>query len=275
MRRAVEGYRIEAEIGRGAQGAVYRARDPAGRRAVALKALPAGPAAEAALAAGALDHPNVLPVRAAFVRDGAVWLVLEHVAGGTLADLLARGLPAATRALGLLRQVAAALDHAAAHGVVHRDVSPANVLIGRGDRVLLTDFAPPPAPGTWLGTPEYIAPERLRGAEATPAADRYALAAVAFEALTGRPPFPRPDRDALLAAHLAVPPPAASALRPGLPVAVDGVLARGLAKDPAARHPSAAALCGALADALGPQARAVATRRSTPAMLPTRSSGTP
>jgi serine/threonine-protein kinase len=248
---AVGGYLIESEIGRGGQAVVYRAWRLRTGEAVALRVLPLGPAADAAVLAAGVEHPNVVRIRETFERDGARYLAIDLVEGGSLADLVRREGPlAAPRALAVLRQVADALDHLAARDIVHRDLTPANVLLGPEDRVRLTDFGPVPAPGTWTGTAEYLAPEQIRGLPATPASDRYALAAMAQEVLTGHPPFAARDREATLAAHLGEPPPPASRVRPGLPPAVDAVLARGLAKDPDARDPSAGAFVDALAAAL-------------------------
>jgi serine/threonine-protein kinase len=265
--RVLDGYRIEAEIGRGGHALVYRATELAGQRTVALKLLPAPDGrlperlrAEAA-AAARVDHPSVVAVHGAGAADGCAYLATGFVVGPTLHDLLRRGGPLApARALGLLGQLAGVLDAAAARGVVHGDITPANVLVGPGDRAFLGDFglarvpgsAPETPRGTWRGTPEYLAPELIRGAEATPAVDRYALAVVAYELLTGRRPFTADHRIALLAAVLGDAPPAPSSVRPALGPRVDAVLARALAKDPGERHPSAGALVGALESALAP-----------------------
>ncbi len=147
----------------------------------------------------------------------------------------------------LLSQVAAALDAAHERGVVHRDVKPANVLLD-GDHAWLTDFGAGKdlaardtrtAPGRWVGTADYVAPELLDGTEATPAADVYSLGCVLFEALTGRVPFPRDTELATLWAHRYEPPPSTTDERPGLPRALDEVLRRMLAKEPAERPASA------------------------------------
>jgi len=243
----VGGYRIESEIGRGGQAVVYRATRIRGGGTVALRVLPTGPAADAAARAAGIEHPNVVRVHETFERDGARYLAMELVEGDSLAERIRRDekVPA-PRALAILRQLADALDHLSARGLVHRDLAPGNVLLGPDDHVYLSDFGPVPAPGNWIGTVEYLAPEQIRGEPATAASDRYALAAMAYELLTGRPPFAGRDRDATLAAHLGEPPPPAARLRPELSPEVDSALARGLAKDPAARHASATAFVDAL-----------------------------
>jgi protein kinase-like protein len=277
--RTLAGYRIEAEIGRGGQGVVYRATQVRLARAVALKIVFPQLAADDGFrerfrregrSAASLEHPNVIPVYEAGEADGLAYLAIKYVEGPSLDRLLRTGPLPPARAIPILRQLAAALDHAAAAGVVHRDVKPANILLDRGDHAYLTDFGLSKAvsgagltrTGTWLGTLEYMAPEQIRGQPVTPAADRYALAAVAVELLTGRPPFETTERTALLYAHLHDPPPIASARVGGIGPRADAVLARGLAKSPDDRHPSAAAFVQALEAALARAPRPTATAES-------------
>src|SRR5689334_3494057 len=240
--RTVGGYRVEAELGRGGQAIVYRATQMSLQRVVALKVVSPQYASDEGfmerfkregISAASLDHPNVVPVYEAGESDGVAYLAMKYIDGGSLDDLLRRGgsipLP---RSLSILRQIAEALDYAAGRGFIHRDVKPANVLLGPGDHVYLTDFGLARAlegsritrTGVWMGTLEYIAPEQIRGSEVTPAADRYAFAVVAYEMLTGRPPFQREDRTALLYAHLSDTPDPPSTLRPELGGGVDAVL---------------------------------------------------
>lgn len=267
----ISDWRIEREIGRGATAVVYavaRVRSASGDDQVAaLKlALPGTLDDEAAVerflrgaeAQRRLDAPGVLPVLDVGTDPQAgPYLVTPLIDGPTLAEALRAGSLPAARALGVLRDVAGALDAAAAAGVVHRDVKPSNVLLD-GDRGLLADFGlardheqDPTMTGALVGTLAYLAPELAKGAQPGPASDRYALACVAYQALTGSPVFRRPTDAAVLYAHVDEPPTPASAVRAELPVAVDAVFAAGLAKDPAARPATASAFVDALAQALG------------------------
>jgi serine/threonine protein kinase len=266
--RVVGGYRIDSELGRGGQAVVYRATQLSLQRTVALKVVAGQLSADSSflerftregIAAASLDHPHIIPVFEAGEDDGIAYLAMKHVDGPSF-DAVIRRSPgiAARRTLAILRQVAEALDYVAARGMVHRDVKPANVLLGPGDHAYLSDFGLIKAisasrltgTGVWMGTLEYVAPEQIRGSDVTPAADRYALAAVAFEALTGAAVFAREDRAATLYAHISEPPPAASERVPALGPSVDAVLARGLAKSPDDRYPTAVAFVSALEAAI-------------------------
>src|SRR5262249_55506347 len=183
----------------------------------------------------------------------AVW----HGSPVTLDELLREegALPVA-RALPILGEVARQLDGLAAGGGVHGDVAPANIEVVDGSARLrpaspAMDRASLSETGSWSGHLEYVAPERIRGEPPTPAADRYAFAAVALATLTGEPPYVREDRAATLYAHLVDPPPAASSVRPELPEALDVPLARGLDKRPERRLDSAVAIVDELAAAAG------------------------
>jgi hypothetical protein len=270
-------YRIEALIGRGGMGEVYRALDTGqDGRAVALKVLPAGLSddpqfvarfrREAEIAAR-LSEPHVVPIHRYGEIDGRLFLDMQLVDGRDLADVLAEdGLPAPDRALAILEQVAGALDAAHSDGLVHRDVKPSNVLLtqpgaGRPEFAYLLDFgiarATEPGSrtaltrtGAVIGTLSYMAPERFLAQPAGPAADVYALACVLHEMLTGTRPYPGTGYAAQVAGHLHQAPPRPSAVRPGLPTALDGVVARGMAKEPAARYRTAGELVGAAREAL-------------------------
>ena len=195
-----------------------------------------------------LEHPNVIGIYEAGEVDGRLYLAMRWVPGGDLAARLrgTAGLDPRV-AVELLSQIAAALDAAHERGVVHRDVKPGNVLLD-GDHAWLTDFGAGrdlagrdtrTAPGRWVGTVDYVAPELLDGSDPTPAADIYSLGCVLFEALTGSVPFPRDTEVATLWAHRFEPPPSTTDERPGLPHALDDVLRRMLAKEPAQRPASA------------------------------------
>jgi len=273
----IAGYRIEAVIGRGGMGVVYRASQPALDRTVALKLIAAERAEdpvfrarfelESRLAAS-LEHVNVIPVYEAGDDDGLLFISMRLVDGIDLAQLLERvGMLEPARVVRLVGQLAAALDAAHAHGLVHRDVKPANVLLtlDEPEHLYLTDFGVAKhigvgdgvtMAGQWVGTLDYLAPEQIRGDAVNGGADVYALAGLLYHCLTGEIPFPRDNDAAKLWAHVNAPPPAPSRLRRSLPPAIDDVVARGMAKDPAARYPTAVDLARACAQALGGAAEA-------------------
>jgi serine/threonine-protein kinase len=265
----VAGYQLESQIGAGGMAAVFRARDERLGRTVALKVLAPALAGDGEFrerfiresrAAAAVDHPHIIPVYGAGEAGGILYLAMRHVSGGDLRSVMRREGPLpAERAAFLLSPVASALDAAHAAGLVHRDVKPANVLVdtspGRPDHPYLSDFGLAKGAtsmtgltgtGQFLGTADYAAPEQISGGRAHVQTDQYALACVAFTMLTGTLPFARDEPMAVLWAHLNDPPPSATAHRFDLSPAVDQVLGRALAKNPAARYPS----CGAFADAL-------------------------
>jgi DNA-binding beta-propeller fold protein YncE len=263
------GYRLDQVAGRGGMGVVYRATQIRLDRVVALKVIAPELASddafrerfqrEARLLAS-VDDPNVVPVYEADEAEGQLFLSMRWIDGGDLADEIARtgGLDPA-RAQLLLAQVGSGLDAVHAHGLVHGDLKPANMLIEHrssgSDRAFLSDFGAgrsleATATGNWLGTVDYVAPEVIRGASPDARSDRYGLACVLFEALTGSPPFHRDTAWATMWAHYSDPVPSACERRPALPRAVDAVLARGLAKDPDERYTSGERLLEALSDAL-------------------------
>jgi serine/threonine-protein kinase len=213
---------------------------------------------EALTAARLSGEPHVVTIFDVGEHEGRPFTVMEHLPGGTLAVRAEGGRVDPEQALAWLAQAAEALDAAHGHGIVHRDVKPANLLFDSSDRLQVVDFgiarvvdetAGMTAPGTVLGTAGYLAPEQAQGHETTAASDRYALAVVAYELLTGRRPFERESPTAEAAAHIhEIVPPASE--RADLPEAVDAVFARALAKKPVHRFPTAAAFVDALSEAL-------------------------
>ena len=249
--RTLGRYRLETLLGRGGMAEVWRASDTKLARTVAVKVIHASYAQDPHFAerflrearvVASLEHPNILPVYDFGDEDGIPFLVMPHLAGGTLRDRL-RGRPAPIGvAAAWIRQLADALDAAHAAGVLHRDVKPANVLLGKDDRLFLADFGIAKmvetltgltATGVVVGTPVYMAPEQAQGQSASPATDRYALAVVAYEILAGRPPFDGENPLSLMHQHVSTPPPALSSRVSGLPSGLDAVFERALSKNPA------------------------------------------
>src|SRR5215213_1062800 len=217
-------------------------------------------AREARTAGGLSAHPHVVTVYDVAEHDGRAFIVRELLRGGTVADRIKSGRRIdRAQALEWLRDAADALDAAHAAGIVHRDVKPGNLLLDSQGRLAIADFGIArlaledqiTQTGQVLGTAAYIAPEQAMGAPATPASDRYSLAVVAFELLTGSKPFRAEGFAAQARAHVEEPPPPASVRDHRLPAAVDAVLDRGLAKAPEDRWPTATAMVQALDDALG------------------------
>ena len=267
----VTGYRFESAIGRGGMGVVYRATQLALDRPVAIKLITPERASdplyrerfkrESRLAA-AIEHPNVIPVYEAGEDDGVLFIAMRLVDGIDLAAVLAHsGAIDPGRVTAILVQLAAAIDAAHAHGLVHRDVKPANILLtfDQPEHVYLTDFGvakrvgaatSATATGQWVGTMDYLAPELIRGESVDGASDIYAATCVLCHCLTGQVPFPRDNEAAQLWAHVNATPPAPSQLVGSLPIAIDAVIARGMAKDPRDRYGSATELARACSEAL-------------------------
>jgi tRNA A-37 threonylcarbamoyl transferase component Bud32 len=263
--RTLGRYRLEATLGKGGMAEVYRATDTKLARTVAVKVILETHAVEEhflerflreARMVASLEHPNILPVYDFGEENGLPFLVMPYLPGGSLRERLKAGPVPLPLAFSWIAQLADALDAAHAAGVLHRDVKPANVLLGKDDRLFLADFGIAKmresqtgltATGVVVGTPIYMAPEQAQGQVASPATDRYALAVVAFEILSGRPPFEGESALSLMHQHVSTPPPLLSARVAGLPDGLDAVLTRALAKDPAARPPTCRALAEAVA----------------------------
>jgi serine/threonine-protein kinase len=258
---SVAGYRIESEAGRGGMGVVYRARQVALDRAVALKLITPELAADDAFRArfaresriaASLDHPNVIPVYEAGEDGEILFIAMRLVEGTDLGRMLTEEGPLDPMlAAELVAQAASALDAAHARGLVHRDVKPGNLLIA-GDRarphVYLTDFGLARRDGSstaltttgqWMGTPDYAAPEQIDGNDVDARTDVYALGCVLYAALAGRPPFGDRPRMAKAGAHLHERAPLLRDVRSEVPAAFEPVVARALAKLPEDRYASA------------------------------------
>ena len=264
-------YRLAGPLGRGGMGVVYVADDLRLGRRVAVKVVAPQLSADAQFRArflresrlaASLDHPNIIPVYEAGEVDGTLYLVMRYVEGRDLKELLARdGRLDPARAVRLVAQVASALDAAHARGLIHRDVKPGNILLGRGpdgDHAYLCDFGLTKErhahtdlsrTGRMVGTLEYMPPEQIRGEDLDARADVYALGGVLFRCLTGNAPF-RGAEAAVMMGHLQEPPPKLSANRPELGTDIDAVIAKAMAKERQHRYQTCTELAEAAADAL-------------------------
>lgn len=247
-------YEIQAEIGRGGMGVVYRGFDTMLQRLVAVKVLPPTFSfdqefverfqREAVLAAN-LHHPHIVTIHDVGEQAGYHYIVMELLEGETLEHRLRHyGAMAPPQVGQLLQQLASALDYAHGRGVVHRDVKPSNIMLDPDGQVKLMDFGLVRAgegtqltrSGVVLGTPEYMAPEQALGETVDGRADIYALGVVLYRMLTGHVPFARSTPYAVTYAHIHEPPPPLRTLRPDLPAAVEAVVFKALAKQPAERY---------------------------------------
>lgn len=253
----VAGYVIEGVLGSGGMGTVYLARHPTLPRSDALKILSAELSQdeqfrvrfirEADLAA-TLSHPNIVTVfNRGETDDGQLWIAMQYVEGTTASDLHATVLTPA-RVAAIITDVGAALDYAHSRRVLHRDIKPSNFLVSADhERVLLADFGIArafddttlTAIGSLVGTASYAAPEAIQGGSVDQRADVYSLGCALFRLLTGRAPYEDLRGPAMLMAHVLQPIPRPSHIVVGLPPAIDDVIAVAMAKDPAARFPTA------------------------------------
>jgi serine/threonine-protein kinase len=260
-------YELQALIGVGGMGEVYRAYDTAKERMVAIKLLRAEIAVDPAFqerfrresrVAARLQEPHVIPVHDFGDIDGTLYIDMRLVEGASLKDeLRANGALPPTRAVSIIGQVASALDAAHASGLVHRDIKPENVLLTPDNFAYLVDFGIAHAggessvthTGLVIGSCAYMATERFSGQRGGPAADVYSLACLLYECLTGRPPFEAGDVRQMMSAHMFSPPPRPSIMRRGISRSFDDVIARGMAKKPTDRYSSAGDLARAAAAA--------------------------
>jgi tetratricopeptide (TPR) repeat protein len=269
-------YLVDAPIGRGGMGVVYRAHDPRLERHVAIKFLPASMqtgtrdadrlTAEARTAS-ALDHPGICTIYdIGTLDDGRLFIAMAYYPRGTLVDRLRGGALPIDDIVSIGRQIADALDCAHAAGIVHRDVKPANIAFGERGEVKVLDFGVAvleqenAAAGSTVGTPSYMSPEQARGEAVDARSDVWSLGVMLYEMLTGRKPFTGESPAATLELISRHTPDDVAALRPGVPPQLAGVVRRAMAKDPAERFSSAAELRDALAVALVPARAATFSR---------------
>ena len=274
-------YRLGEAIGAGGMGTVFRGYDEVLGREVAVKLLREELAADErsltrfrqeARIAASLSHPGIASVYDFADQAGRPAIVMELLDGQDLHTMLAREGPMEShRVAGILAQAADALAYAHGLGAVHRDVKPANIFLTRSGAVKITDFGVAyaasanqlTATGALIGTPDYLSPEQVRGQRATAASDIYSLGCVAFQMVTGSPPFGGDNSIAAATARLDAPAPSARARNPAVDPDLDAVIARSLAAEPRDRFPSAAAMARALRSAAG------VTGNTAPMGLPT------
>jgi serine/threonine protein kinase len=290
-------YRLNRLLGQGGMGEVYEAHDTSKDRTIALKILPEELSRDEGFrtrfqresrAAAMLEEPHVIPIHDWGEIDGNLYIDMRLVRGQDLHELLHRGPLEPERAVGIIRQIGAALDAAHAQGLIHRDVKPPNILITAvDDFAYLIDFGIAEnrgdtrltVAGSAIGSFAYMAPERFEDRPTTPAVDTYSLAGVLYEALTGQPPFKVGSMEQVIAAHLSSPPQQPSVINLRIPAAFDDVIARGMAKDPDDRYASPGALGRAAQRALGatssgPSTGPSAVTQAAPASAPGNSGPT-
>ncbi len=262
-------YKILSLLGRGGMGHVYRAEHLGLGREVALKILaPVKGAAAAdfperfareARAIGRLDHPGCVRIfDHGQERDGSQYIAMEVIDGPTLGAALASDVFSIPRALHVARSILSALAHAHAHGVVHRDIKPENIMfaVGSGFRVVLIDFGlaslrDAPAltgQGVAVGSPSYIAPERLLGQPHDHRADIYSVGVIMYEMIAGIRPFTGESPQEIMVNALSRPPRPLRAIAPDVSPILDAVIRRALSKDPAKRYADAEEMMSALSD---------------------------
>lgn len=273
----IRGYDILEELGGGSFSTVYRVCHRAVQREVAIKAISAHYANDAdfirrfeseAQVIARLEHPHVVPLYDYWREPGNAFLVMRYLRGGDLKTALRAGGWPVERVAQLLEQMASALQAAHRHGIVHCDVKPANILLDEEGSAYLADFgiaqllgasAKGQASDLFAGTPDYLSPEQAQLQSLTPLSDQYSLGLVAYEALTGRPPFESNSLLELLQKHIHEPLPSVRERQPEVPAAVDHVLHRATAKEPADRFPDMVAFAHAFLLAAHPQAADLAS----------------
>ncbi|MFI5718036.1 serine/threonine-protein kinase [Nocardia sp. NPDC051750] len=267
------GYQVEGVLGQGGMGTVYLARHPRLPRSVALKLLNREVSTDPELARrfereadviARLEHPGIVGVLDRGIEDGHLWIAMQFIRGMDAASWDAAAQPP-ERVVGLLAGIASALDYAHSRGILHRDVKPANILIAQGDdfqeaRAVITDFGIAgltdstdtklTATGTFTATLAYGSPEQLSGETVDHRSDQYSLACTLFALLAGRPPYAATNPGQVVMGHLTQPVPPLATVRPGLPVALDSVLGRAMAKQREQRFPTCTEFITAAAAAL-------------------------
>jgi serine/threonine protein kinase len=264
--RTLGKYQIVEEVGRGGMAVIYKAYHEGLDRYVAVKVLQVKQAPpdflerfnREARAAARLSHPNILPIYDFGHEGGLSYIVMKYAPGGTIEKLMGKPM-APEEAAHFVSQIAAALDHAHGHGVLHRDVKPGNVLLDEGDWVLLADFGLAKlmaadtqltASGVGVGTPAYMSPEQGQGMEVDARTDIYSLGALLYEMVTGEVPFKADTPMAVALMHIIEPLPPPSSIKPDLLPEVEQVIMKAMAKDREGRYRSAGEMAQTLLQAL-------------------------
>jgi serine/threonine protein kinase len=274
---AIGRYQIAERIGRGAMGTVYRALDPVLERTVAIKTLNPDLAEDIvaemkarfvreAKSAGRLNHPNIVTVYDADVAGDLAYIAMEYLEGQSLQQLMQSGIRLPfDRIADIVAQVAEGLDYAGRFGIVHRDIKPANIMVSPAGLAKITDFGVAHVPasamtqaGKILGSPKYVPPEQILEQPIDPRADIFSLGVVLYEMLVGKTPFEEPELDVLSLLERIVKEPVVpvSKQRPELPAALDAIIERALAKEPAQRFERAGELAQRLRELAAPAASA-------------------
>jgi serine/threonine-protein kinase len=280
LERTLGPFKIVSELGRGGMAVVYKAFQTDLQRTVALKILPPELSLDKsylqrflqeARSAAALEHPHIVPIYAIGEAEGFNYIAMKYIAGKTLKDIVQeRGALSVPEAATMIEQVADALDYAHSEDVIHRDIKPSNMMADKNGWVYLTDFGLARGgatsgltmAGTVMGTPEYMSPEQAQGlATIGPPTDIYALGVVLYEMLTGQMPFQADTPMGMLVARLQYSPRPPRDYRNDLPMAVEDVVMRALARRPEARYASAKEMVAALKDAGGLRARSSGPQR--------------
>ncbi len=266
--RTLDNYRIVEQIGIGGMATVYKAYDPGADRYVAIKILPERFSQEPtfrerfqreAKAIAKLEHIHILPLFTYGEAEGIAYMAMRYLPAGSLTDRIKQGLLPLAEASRLLGHIAAALDYAHTHGVLHRDVKPSNVLLDANRNAFLADFGIAKmveatldlTGGGILGTPAYMSPEQCQGSQKlTPASDQYSLGIILYEMVTGRPPFQAETPIALIHMQLNDPLPPPRQLRPDLPEDAQRVILKALTKEPKYRYSSCGAMAAAFTQAI-------------------------
>ncbi|HEY1015973.1 MAG TPA: serine/threonine-protein kinase, partial [Herpetosiphonaceae bacterium] len=263
-------YQIEGMLGRGGMAHIYRGRDSSLKRQVAIKVIDTpfrqdaeyvGRFQREAQAIASLEHPNIVRLYQYGEAQGVLYIAMEFVDGTNLEELLRRHRLGEQRLsnsaiLRLLREICSALDYAHGKGVIHRDVKPSNVMVAGDGRAVLTDFglaliASEGTRGEIFGSPHYVAPEQaISSASAVGQSDLYSVGVILYELFAGRVPFDGADAMAIAMQHMTDPPPPPRELEPGISAELEQALLKMLAKDPAERYPTGAALASVVEHAL-------------------------